>query len=319
MSESTSVIVMADNDYIADFPPDPERMAVGEVGARSVQAAQSLGANNASAGAVAVAAIATIELQMKMAMSFPRRKDDAIVALAQACRNPEFADAALYSYPQGGTMISGPSIKLAEEIGRHWGNLASGYLIVMDDDSQRCIRAWAWDMQTNTRREMDLSFAKLIQRKVRGQTEWVAPSEKELQQLTAAKAAIGVRNMILSLIPDSIKRDAVSWCRQTLSSKDRADPEYFKKRMMIRFANLGVAPDVLRDIAGKELANLRSPADDTIIEYLRGVYNRIDRGEANIQEILAERAVQLGIEGPAPQTSAELRSRVNAKAKPKKE
>jgi hypothetical protein len=322
MSEQTSQpetqLVETEPEYVAPFPvaTRENKLAEGEVPSSAGRAAATVmvrGDGNATA--MALTAMATVELQMKMAMSFPRSRDRITVDLAMACQNPEFAEVALYTYPQGKTTISGPSIKLAEEMARHWGNLNSGYYIVMDAEDQRTVRAWAWDMEKNVRRESDVTFAKLIQRNFGGRTDWIVPDERGLQQLTAAKAATGVRNMILSLMPDQLKRDAVSWCRQTMKTKDAKDPDAFRKRMMLKFANLGINLQTLTDLIGKDVGTLRSPADEATIEYLRGVFNRIDRGEASMHEILAERAQQLGIEGPTPQTAEELRRMVNEKTR----
>ncbi|MBQ7110481.1 MAG: hypothetical protein IJO06_04585 [Thermoguttaceae bacterium] len=37
-----------------------------------------------------------------------------------ACQRPGLASVAVYVYPRGGSKISGPSIRLAEEIARNW-------------------------------------------------------------------------------------------------------------------------------------------------------------------------------------------------------
>lgn len=318
MSQQNTAIVQADEDYVAPFPLQTQSLAQGEVGPAARLAANLLGdSDNHQATAMAMSAMATVELQMRMAMSFPRRPDDIHGLVAVSCANPEFADVALYSFPKGGTTVSGPSVKLAEEMARHWGHVNSGFFVVMDSEDQRTIRAWAWDLQTNYRRDSDITFAKKVQRRRNGQTVWETPDEKDLQMLTMAKAAVGVRNMLLALMPDQLKRDAVSWCRQTLQKKDATDPEAFKKKMIATFARLGVTPGTIADLIGKDIGSLRSPADDATVEYLRGIRNRLDRGEANLHDIIAERAEQLGVKGPAPQSSSELRKLVNDMAHPK--
>jgi hypothetical protein len=312
VSEQNTQIVASDS-YEAPFPVAPRgagAMAPGEV----PQGARGLMDGNSQTASMVAASMATVELQMKMAMSFPRDLDMVVHQIAQACKNPEFAKSAIYAYPRGKTTVTGPSIKMAEELSRHWGNINSGFYVVNDTPSQRTVRAWAWDMQTNVRKEMDVSFGKLIQRNVNGVTQWLEPDERDLLQLTNNNAKRGVRNVILALIPNQVQRDALSWCRQTLRASDAKDPDVMRKSLITSFASIGVKPDVVRDLAGKALDEITLPADEKTVEYLRGIYNRMKTGEASLADLVAERAQELGVEGPAPRTAAELRKRINQKA-----
>ncbi|MCH8828317.1 MAG: type II secretion system F family protein, partial [Planctomycetes bacterium] len=51
-----------------------------------------------------------------------------------SCRRPGFAEVARYSFPRGDATIEGPSIDLAREIARCWGNMRCGIRIVSQDD-----------------------------------------------------------------------------------------------------------------------------------------------------------------------------------------
>ena len=61
-----------------------------------------------------------------MARKFPRDKTMAISRIMEDCSRKGLAQKAVYSYPRGGTTVTGPSIRLAETIARAWGNMDCG-------------------------------------------------------------------------------------------------------------------------------------------------------------------------------------------------
>ncbi|MFS1351443.1 hypothetical protein ACLZX5_14410 [Enterococcus faecium] len=64
--------------------------------------------------------------QIFMAKQFPRNPFDAERRILDACKRQSLAKTAVYNYPRGGQMVSGPSIRLAEVIAQNWGNLSFG-------------------------------------------------------------------------------------------------------------------------------------------------------------------------------------------------
>ena len=136
---------------------------------------------------------AEIQAAVVMARRYPRDEGMAIDRIKTACKRPAFADAAAYRYPRGkkrdGTpnMIVGPSINLAREMGRCFGNIRVGQDVLRDDDETRLIEAYAWDLETNYRTTEQVQFKKLIYRKKDG---WVQPDERDLRELTNRLGAI---------------------------------------------------------------------------------------------------------------------------------
>jgi len=110
-----------------------------------------------------------VKSQIMLARKFPRNEMVIRDKILQACKRRAFAQKALYSYPRRGPkgeiQIIGPSINLAKELARLWGNLIYGMMVVEDTDETRTIRGLAWDLETNTREFDDITFKKLIQRK----------------------------------------------------------------------------------------------------------------------------------------------------------
>lgn len=164
----------------------------------------------------------SLQASAGLARQNPRDEMNAWNKLLKACEREGFAEDALYVFPRGGKSIEGPSVNLAREAARLWGNIwVIAPLIVTDTAEERKIRVLVWDLETNQRREAEDCFAKLIQRKAEGEdgkkiTRWVVPDERDLRELTNRRAAILERNCILHLLPHDMVEGSVEQVKRTL-------------------------------------------------------------------------------------------------------
>lgn len=232
----------------------------------------------------AAAAAAQFEIQSAIAIAkrFPRNEDQAFERLMKSAGRTSFADVAAYSFPRGGATVEGPSVNLAREAGRLWGNLRYGLEIVRDDEKSRQIRAFAWDLESNTKVTAEDEFAKLVQRKVRGtnRTEWIEPDERDLRELTNRRGAICLRNCLLQVLPDDLIEDALARCKETLRKGAQNDPDGARKKIILGFSELNVTPEMLEKRLGHPLAEC-SPAE---IAELRTIYRSIADGNSRWSE-----------------------------------
>jgi hypothetical protein len=209
-----------------------------------------------------VASAAALEAEIKaaitVALRFPRNEDRAFEKLMKACRRTAFAEEANYSFPRGENEISGPSINLAREAARVWGNIRHGVGIVADNEDTRTIGAFAWDLETNTKITAEDTFRKLIYRKKGGKGFWMVPDERDLRELTNRRAAILKRNCILEALPKDLIEDARLMAAQTLKAGVEKDPEAARKRIIIKFSAINVSTEMLEQKLGHPLA-LASP------------------------------------------------------------
>lgn len=228
------------------------------------------------------AAMAEAEIQsaIVLAQRFPRNEDSAFEKLMKSCKRPSFAENVAYSFPRGGQTITGPSVNVAREAARCWGNLRYGLDILRDDDEGRQIRGWAWDLETNVKVTAEDDFKKLVQRKVNGSTQWVKPDERDLRELTNRRGAILVRNCILQILPSDLIEDAMGISGDTLRDKAAKDPEGERKRLVMAFSELNVTPEMLETKLGHKLA--QSSPDE--IAQLRKVYKSIKDGQSTWHE-----------------------------------
>jgi hypothetical protein len=246
---------------------------------------EGLTALSVNTAASEMSARAEIEGAMIIGKRFPRNEDNAFGKLMKSCGRPTFAGDAAYSFPRGGTEVTGPSVYLAKEAARLWGNIRYGMDVVIDDEDRRVIRAWAWDVETNTRVSQDASFGKLIQRKGRngGPTTWVKPDERDLRELTNKHGSIAVRNCLLSLLPSDLIEDALNKARATVRSEIGEDPDKARKMMLANFAMLNVSGDDLQEFLGGPVAQ----ATPDQVAQLRTIYKSVRDGNSSWREYVA--------------------------------
>lgn len=299
------------------LPPEQKAAppAVREAHGLSLKAENALAPLSAAAGAMNASALAEVKFAMEMALAYPRDEDESRAKLMVCCKRFAFADKALYKYRRGGATVEGPSVQMAKEIGKRWRNIRWGQQVIHDDETSRTVRCYAWDMESNTKQEADVQFEKKVQRKTGGKdspAEWVpCTDERELLELTNRNASKGVRNCIIALIPWDLVQDLVLECKATVAREIKDDPEKFRKGVIANFAKLGISPKELVAYVGRPLEQVR---DDATIALLRGVYKRLDDGEATWQDVLAEKHKALNLDGPPPTSAVNLRSVIDAAA-----
>lgn len=228
-----------------------------------------------------------IQSALVLARQFPRNEDEAYARLMRSSKRTSFAEDAEYSFPRGGQTITGPSVNLAREAARLWGNIRYGIDILRDDGVTRQIRGWAWDLETNLKVTAEDDFRKEVQRKQKeGGTKWVQADERDLRELTFRRGAILVRNCILQLLPPDFIEDARAVCAVTRKDRAEKDPDGERKRVVLGFAELNVTVTMLEEHLGHPLAQA-SPAQ---IARLRTIYRSIADGNSTWAEYAPKKA-----------------------------
>ncbi len=225
------------------------------------------------AGTLAVVTREQTEIQARVfsAKKFPRDEEKAYSRLMNSMTRLTMAESAEYSFPRGGKAVTGPSVDLAREGARCWGNIHYGLRIVSSTDQKIHIRGFAVDLETNTYAEAEDEFKPLIQRKIPGtkETEWRTPDERDLRELINRRGAICVRNALLQILPPDIIEDARKRANETLQQAAdgslSANREDTIRRMVLNFDKIGVSKEMLEEylthplslITGEELSELK--------------------------------------------------------------
>lgn len=233
-----------------------------------------------SAGAVAIEserAIAEAQGRLLIAKRFPRDEAAAFARAMDACRRPSLAEVANYRFPRGGQSVEGPSIRLAEELARCWGNVAYGMRELSRRNGESEMEAFAWDQQTNVLSTQTFTVRHLRDKK--GGPE-ALKDERDIYEVTANMASRRLRARILAVLPPDLVDAAVAQCRETIkhgSDKPLVDRI---RDMTQAFVRIGVTAQMLAKKLGKPLDEA-SPDD---LADLRGTFQAIKDGAISIND-----------------------------------
>lgn len=239
-----------------------------------------------SAGAVAIEserAIAEAQGRLLVAKRFPRDEAAAFARVMDACRRPSLAEVANYRFPRGGQSVEGPSIRLAEELARCWGNIAYGMRELSRRNGESEMEAFAWDQQTNVLSTQTFTVRHL--RDKRGGPE-ALKDERDIYEVTANMASRRLRARILAVLPPDLVDAAVAQCRETVkhgSDKPMADRI---REMTQAFVKIGVSAAMLAEKLGKPL-DTATPDD---LADLRGIYQAIRDSATSINDAFGKAA-----------------------------
>lgn len=201
-------------------------------------------AGNALANTDQNRAIAEVQAAMIAAKQSPRDQISAMDKILNACTRPTLADAAVYQYSKGGADVSGPSIRLAEAIAQQWGNIQFGFNeltrgVDYDGVTYSEVGAYAWDLESNTRRPLQFRVRHWRDTKKGG---YPLKDEREIYELIANQAQRRVRACILAVIPGDVTEAAVKQCEVTLKSSADTSKEAMQK-MVDAFSIHGVTKE----------------------------------------------------------------------------
>ncbi len=221
---------------------------------------------------------ATQEVQaaMVIAKKFPRNPMEAMDRILSSCTRVTLAEGALYAYPRGNEVVTGPSIRLAEAIAQEWGNLQFGIRELSQQNGESTVEAFAWDVEKNTRQTK--IFQVPHKRFTRNGSKKLE-DPRDIYELVANQGARRLRACILGIIPGDVVDAAVRQCEQTQANSADAPAEEIKK-MVTAFESYGVTQEMIVKRLGHRLESTIAAE----IIGLRKVYASIKDGMAQASD-----------------------------------
>lgn len=171
-------------------------------------------------------AVAEVQAALFIARTNPRDQKRAMDRILNACCRPSLAESAIYAYARGGSSITGPSIRLAEAVAQQWGNMQFGIRELSNQGGKSEVQAFAWDVETNTRREITFTVPH-VRHTRKGSYKLEDP--RDIYELVANQGARRLRACILAVVPGDVVEAAVNQCQITLQSHTDVTPEGIKK------------------------------------------------------------------------------------------
>jgi hypothetical protein len=218
-------------------------------------------------------AVAEVQAQYVIAKKFPRDENASFMRIMKACERPFLAEQAMYAYPRGGQLVTGPSIRLAEAMAQAWGNIDCGIREISQSDGMSVAEAYAIDLETNVR---SVKIFHVPHSRDTKQGKKRLTDSRDIYELVANQGSRRLRACILGVIPGDVVDAAVAQCGKTLESSDVPMADQIRKLVMA-FDELGVNPEHIEKRLGHKL-------DATIpqeIVTLRGIYKSIKDGMAD--------------------------------------
>lgn len=221
-------------------------------------------------------AVAEVAAAVQVAQMYPRDERNAQLAILAACQRSGLAERAFYTVPNRG---HGPSVHLAREVARIWGNIDYGVREThRDDDLGRSeVLAFAWDQQTNSRTSR--SFIVPHVRMVKGKRNPLT-DVSDIYLNNQNQGARALRECIFAIMPADVVSDAQETCRKTLELGDGKPLQQRISEMIGAFVALGVDVPRMEQKIGRSRGQWTNAdvADMTIL------YGTIKRGEMPAEE-----------------------------------
>lgn len=236
--------------------------------------------DNINQGTIAIEssrAIAEAQGKLIIAKRFPRDEIAAHAKAMQACQRKGLAEKAFYSYNRGGSTVSGPTIRFAEELARCWGNIDYGIKELSQDTGKSEMQAYAWDLETNAISTQNFTNPHIREK---GGKAVTLTGQRDIYEINANMGARRLRARILAILPADFVEAAIEQCKATLAGESDEPIVDRVKNMVIAFEKLGVTQEQIEKRLKRKLDTMTT-AD--LVEYI-GIYNAIKEGTSKTSD-----------------------------------
>ena len=220
-------------------------------------------------------------MRYALAKRFSRDIGQVREGLKSDCKQPGIYSRATYSIKRGGSNVTGTTIRMAETLMRHWGNMNVETFSQRKEDST-LITVQAWDYERNVGEtkqfEMKHVYYTSSARKALG-------SEMNIREQQDAIAARLRRACILALIPQWLQDEALNWCDKAAEMEDDADVNHKVAKMVDAFKILKISSDEVRKMVSVGRGQI---IEAKHLAELRKIYSAIKEGHSTKEDYLPE-------------------------------
>jgi hypothetical protein len=225
-------------------------------------------------------AVAEVQGAIVVAQQCPRSVATAVEQMRESCRQKGLAERAFFRYSRGGGQITGPSVHLAREVARCWGNMQYGLTELRrdDDKGESEMLAFAWDVQTNTR-----ATSTFIVKHGRDTKDGrkALTDLRDIYENNANNGARRLREQIFAIVPKWFTEEAQEICRKTIEDGGDVPLPQRIATLVDGFAkNVGVGLEQLERKIGRKRDHW--VAHDVVA--LTVVARSIANGEASVED-----------------------------------
>ncbi len=216
---------------------------------------------------------AEVKAAVVVAQQCPRNVAVARASMIESCEQVELAQRAFFRYKRAGSQITGPTVHLARELARCWGNVQYGIAELRRDDvaGESEMMAFAWDVQTNTRSASTFIVPHVRDRQGGGVR---LVETRDIYENNANMGARRVREAIFAILPPWFTEQAKAVCNATI---ERGDGTPLADRITGTIANFergGVTKRQLEEKVGLRAENWTAKDVAALAVIWRSLVNR---------------------------------------------
>lgn len=197
-------------------------------------------------------AVAEVQAAVLVAQQNRRSKPIAVDEMRDTTHQKAVAEKAFFRYSRGGNTVTGPSVHLARELARCWGNIQYGVTELRrdDDKGESEMQAYAWDLETNARNST--TFIVPHKRDKTGGAVKLTDM-RDIYENNANAGARRVREAILSVLPSWFVEEAKDLCNATLQDGGGIPIATRIANSVGHFETIGISRAQLESKVGKKL------------------------------------------------------------------
>lgn len=224
-------------------------------------------------------AVAEVQAAVLVAQQNRRSKPIAVEEMRDATAQASVADKAFFKFPRAGQTVSGPSIHLARELARCWGNIQFGVTELRrdDDKGESEMQAYAWDLETNARNAT--TFIVPHKRDTRQGAQKLTDM-RDIYENNANAGARRLREAIFSVLPGWFIEEAQDRCNETLAKGGGVPLPQRIANSVAAFEGIGVTRAQLETKIGRVSAEWT----EHDVSGLGVTYSSLKRGEVTRDE-----------------------------------
>lgn len=219
-----------------------------------------------------------IDMQVSTAKQYPRNLPDVLNKIATyATMDTETAEDCFYALRRnganGGQLIEGLSVRMAEIIASAWGNLRVQTRIIGNDGKTITAQGVCHDLETN------MAVSVEVKRRITNKDGKTFTEDMQVVTGNAA-SAIAFRNAVLKVVPKAVTKKVISEVKEVAMGK-AIDLVTSRQNCLSNYAKIGVTDKMIFEYFG--ISKIEEIDKEMIFE-LKATWNAIKEGTTTVQE-----------------------------------
>ena len=219
-----------------------------------------------------------IDMQVSTAKQYPRNLPDVLNKIATyATMDTETAEDCFYALRRnganGGQLIEGLSVRMAEIIASAWGNLRVQTRIIGNDGKTITAQGVCHDLETN------MAVSVEVKRRITNKDG--KTFSEDMQVVTGnAATANAIRNAVFKVVPKALTKKVISEVKEVAMGK-AIDLVTSRQNCLSNYAKIGVTDKMIFEYFG--ISKIEEIDKEMIFE-LKATWNAIKEGTTTVQE-----------------------------------